>query len=128
MAARIKSLTALAATIVAGLATRSGSALVPAFVAEFGGDTLWATALFLAIRSVLNRLATRWVALLAAAGSLAVELSQLWRTPWLDALRSTRLGMLTLGNGFLYSDLLCYAVGVALAAALDRLLHPEVRA
>jgi hypothetical protein len=67
--------------------------------------------------------------------SVLVELSQLIHTPWLDALRANRFVALVLGRGFVASDLVCYAVGVALAAGTDawsatwsRASHqPEVR-
>ncbi len=62
-----------------------------------------------------------------AAASLAiayaVEFSQLYRAPWLDAIRADRLGGLALGQGFLWSDLVCYTLGVMLAAAVDRRVH-----
>jgi hypothetical protein len=61
-----------------------------------------------------------------AAGALgvaaAVEISQLYRAPWIDALRASRLGGLVLGRGFLWSDLVCYAAGAAGAAAIDAAL------
>lgn len=56
----------------------------------------------------------------AFAIATAIECSQLYRAPWIDAWRATTLGALVLGQGFLWSDLLCYAVGVALAAVVDR--------
>ena len=124
MQARLKIAIALAAVIAAGLATRSGHPLVPAFVARFGGDTLWATALWLALRLVAPSARRLPLVAIAAGTSLAVELSQLSDAAWLEAIRSTRLGVLLIGNGFLASDLLCYAVGIALAAGVDRLLLP----
>ncbi len=51
--------------------------------------------------------------------SLAVELSQLYQAPWLDAIRSSLPGRLVLGRGFLWSDLACYAASLALAAVAD---------
>jgi hypothetical protein len=48
---------------------------------------------------------------------LLVEVSQLSSADWLVGLRSTRLGALVLGRGFVWSDLLCYAAG-ALSAGL----------
>lgn len=48
-----------------------------------------------------------------------IELSQLYHTPWLDGLRSNRVGALALGRGFLWSDLACYAVGVACGVCVD---------
>ena len=68
------------------------------------------------------RVPTARLALGAAAFALAIELSQLYHAPWLDAVRATRPGALILGFGFLWSDLACYAVGIALAALIDCLL------
>ncbi len=59
------------------------------------------------------------------ATALFVELSQLIHWGWLDALRSTLPGRLVLGQGFLASDLVCYAVGVAMAFAIDWLAQRE---
>jgi hypothetical protein len=69
------------------------------------------------------------IALLVAFG---VEVSQLVHTPWLDALRATRLGALALGQGFVASDLAAYGAGVLLAVVLDvamrrpRIMSPSV--
>lgn len=61
----------------------------------------------------------------ALAVSVAVECSQLYHAPWIDAIRDTRFGALVLGSGFLWTDLLCYAVGVVIAATIDRLIRNE---
>ena len=53
--------------------------------------------------------------------ALVIETSQLFHTPWLDALRANRFAALVLGQGFLWSDLLCYAVGIALGVVMERL-------
>lgn len=45
--------------------------------------------------------------------AFAVEVSQLYHAPWIDGIRSTTLGGLVLGFGFLWSDLVCYLVGIA---------------
>jgi hypothetical protein len=57
-----------------------------------------------------------YIALLLSYG---IELSQLYQAPWLNSVRDTRLGGLLLGHGFLWSDLFCYTVGIALGAAID---------
>jgi len=56
---------------------------------------------------------------IALAVCAAVETSQLYHTPALDALRRTTLGHLVLGSGFDPRDLAAYAVGVAAAVLLD---------
>jgi len=69
------------------------------------------------------RARTRRLAGAALALCVAVEVSQLYRAPWLAALRATPLGALALGQGFLWSDLLCYALGVAGAALVNGVLR-----
>src|SRR5207237_49913 len=56
------------------------------------------------------------LATVALAYSCAIEVSQLYHAPWIDAIRRTLPGALVLGYGFLWSDLVCYAAGVALGA------------
>jgi hypothetical protein len=112
----------LVATIGLGLASRRWGSVLPDFVATYAGDTLWAMAAYWTLALVAPRVGGWRRGLLALGISLAVEVSQLFHPPWLDALRRTRLGGLLLGFGFLWSDLACYAAGVALALAIDRLL------
>jgi hypothetical protein len=104
--------------ILAAFATRSGSPLIPTLVAEYGGDTLWALMVFMVIRG----LAPRWPPWQSAGLALLIsylgEISQLYHAPWIDAIRSTWLGGVLLGYGFLWSDLVCYTIGI-LAGALS---------
>jgi hypothetical protein len=102
-----------------GVGSRRFAGHLPYVLATFAGDTLWALALFLLLGLVLPRVTTAWVAAAAFGLSTLVELSQLYHAPWIDAIRQTTLGGLVLGFGFLWSDLVCYAVGVALGAALE---------
>jgi hypothetical protein len=85
---------------------------LPAILTEYAGDTLWALMLF----SLASTLLAGRPILLRAAISLAlaflVEISQLYHAPWIDAIRQTTLGGLVLGFGFLWTDLVCYSVGV----------------
>ena len=111
---------AMALTVAAGLATRRYGAHLPAFVAEYGGDTLWALMVFLGIGALAPGWSTWRVAGVALATAFVVEISQLYRAPWIDAVRNTRLGGLVLGQGFLWSDLPCYAAGVAIGAVIER--------
>ncbi len=68
----------------------------------------------------LPRASTARLAAGALGIAVAVEFSQLWRTPWLEAVRDTRIGALVLGQGFLMSDIACCVAGVALAVLIDR--------
>ncbi|HEY4304974.1 MAG TPA: DUF2809 domain-containing protein [Gemmatimonadaceae bacterium] len=92
-------------------------------VRDFVGDALWAAMMFAFVSAAwpANSLAVR--AAVALAISWIVEFSQAYHAPSLDALRATTLGRLTLGTGFDPRDLLAYAVGVAVAAMLERTIR-----
>lgn len=107
------------ATIVLGLATRRFRGVLPDAVGAYAGDVLWAAMVYLLMAAAWPRASIRRVAAGAAIFALAIELSQLYDAPWIDAVRQTRIGGLVLGFGFLWSDLACYAAGLALAAPLD---------
>ncbi len=105
-----------------GLASRRYPGNLPPFVADYAGDTLWAATVFWCIALVRRRLGTGVVALSTLMFAFLVEFSQLYRAPWIDAVRGTPAGALALGSGFLWSDLVCHVAGVAVAAAVDVLL------
>ena len=56
---------------------------------------------------------------MAVAFSAAIEISQLYHAPWIDSIRQTTVGGLILGFGFLWSDLVCYALGVAIGVTIE---------
>ena len=118
----------LAATLAAGLASRRFPDALPGVIAEYGGDTLWATAVFFALRLVRPAARGGAIAAVAFGVAVAVELSQLAHPAWLDALRRRPGVGLVLGHGFVASDLVCYAAGVLLGwivgAAVRRVLRP----
>ena len=109
----------LVATIAIGLATRRYPAAFPHWIAEYAGDALWAVMIFWLVALIWRRADTLRIAAAALAISFAVELSQLYHAAWIDAIRGTTLGALMLGQGFLWSDLGAYAVGVLGAALVD---------
>jgi Protein of unknown function (DUF2809) len=114
----------IALVIPLGLGSRRYAHALPGFVAAYAGDTLWALAAFLGFGLVLPRASTLRVALLAMSFSVAIELSQLYHAPWIDSIRHTTLGGLILGFDFVWSDLVCYAVGVGLGVLIEQIrLH-----
>jgi hypothetical protein len=113
-------------TVALGLASRRFADALPAAVGAYAGDVLWAAMVYLLMAAAWPSASIRRIAVAAAIFALAVELGQLYHAPWIDAVRATRMGGLVLGFGFLWSDLACYAAGIALAAALDhRLARPS---
>lgn len=104
-----------------GLASRSYGNYLPAWLASYAGDTLWALLVFLLVGFLLPSTSTATVAVFALGFAFFIELSQLYHAPWLDDIRHNRLATLVLGYGFLWSDLLCYSVGVLLGMMLEQL-------
>ena len=113
-------------TVVLGLGSRRYGAALPDVLAAYAGDALWAAMVFWLAAIVRPRARTLHVAAAALAISFAVESTQLYRAPWIDAVRSNRLGALALGQGFLWTDLACYMVGVCVAALLDHALRARL--
>lgn len=107
------------AVVAAGLLWRSGFVPLPSSLAKYGGDALWALMVFVGFGLLLPRSSTSVVALLALAFSWAVEFSQLYHAPWLDAVRATLPGRLVLGNTFNWPDLPSYALGIGLGAWVE---------
>jgi hypothetical protein len=113
-------LSALAvATIATGLATRRVPAAFPEVLATFGGDVLWATLVYWLLAWLRPSAAAPRLACAAGLAALAVECSQLLH-PAAGGAWPIGLAHFVLGQGFLWSDLACYAVGIGLAWALDR--------
>lgn len=106
-------------TIILGLTSRRYADSLPTLIAAYAGDALWAAMVFWITAILRPRATTLHLAGTALSVALAVEISQLYHASWIDAIRATRLGALVLGHGFLWSDLACYAIGVAAAAAVD---------
>lgn len=105
-----------------GLASRHFRASLPSFIAEYSGDALWALMVFLIVGFLWAKGKTLQVAGAALAFAYAIEISQLYHAPWIDAIRHTTLGALVLGFGFLWSDLMCYTVGVGMGVLMELLL------
>ncbi|MEO5930514.1 MAG: DUF2809 domain-containing protein [Candidatus Kapaibacterium sp.] len=107
------------AVIPLGLGSRRYGGYLPAFIAAYAGDTLWTVMFYFIMVSLAPRLPVRRAAAIALAASYAIEILQLYHAPWIDSIRATTIGGLALGFTFLWSDLLCYTVGVLIAVAVD---------
>jgi len=105
--------------VALGLASRRYAALLPIFFAQYAGDTLWAVMVFVGVALLAPQWSTVRVAVATLVLSYSIEGSQLYHAPWIDTLRHTRVGGLVLGYGFLWSDVACYAVGVALGVVFE---------
>ena len=109
------------AVLLLGLASRRFSDGLP-FVRAYIGDVLWALMVYFGIALLFNRWPIRMVALGTLVFAFGIEVSQLYHAPWIDSIRQTRLGGLVLGFSFVWSDLLCYSIGVAIGVGVELLM------
>jgi hypothetical protein len=105
-------------TIGAGLIVHFDGRVLSFRVRDILGDALWAMMMvwWMGLALPRVRLSARGVAAFAICA--AVELSQRYHTPFLDAARLTIPGQLILGSGYDPRDFLAYAAGGIVAVTL----------
>ncbi|MBC8109258.1 MAG: DUF2809 domain-containing protein [Anaerolineae bacterium] len=119
---RLVWLLVLGVIIALGLGSRRFATDLPSFVANYAGDTLYAAAMFALTVILFPPWSITRAAIVSLVACVLIEISQLYHAPWIDSIRATRIGGWILGSGFLWSDLLCYGVGVGIMAALTWLV------
>ena len=114
-------------TIVLGLAVHLRGGWITPDARDVLGDGLWAAMIAWWVGAIVPGASLRTRLAVALGVCFAVETSQLYHAPWIDALRGTRVGHLVLGSDFDARDLLAYSLGVLTAAAIERLVWPGAR-
>lgn len=97
------------------ITTRTHSSWFHPFIVKYGGDTIWAGMFLFLLRIFFTKTKLWKLAMITFAAGVADETLQLYHAPWIEAIRHTRIGGLMLGFGFLWSDIICYGVGVIIA-------------
>lgn len=87
------------------------------------GDALWAVMIFLIFRFLFIKQGLLLISIWSLLLCYVVEFSQRYHAPWIDRIRSTTLGHLVLGQGFLWIDLLAYTIGIFCIAGLEYLMR-----
>lgn len=100
------------------ITTRTHRSWFHPLIAEYGGDVIWAGMFLFLLRVFFSQVKLWKLALICYAMGVADELLQLYHAPWIESIRQTRIGGLILGFGFLWSDVICYAVGTLIAYIL----------
>ena len=108
--------------IFLGLSSRKYVYYLPDFLGQYAGDTLWATMVYFGFAFIFNKFTIRRISILSLIFSYGIEISQLYQGEWINSIRRTLIGSLVLGHGFLFSDLLCYTVGICIAMIIDKLI------
>ncbi|MFK7775845.1 MAG: DUF2809 domain-containing protein, partial [Saprospiraceae bacterium] len=115
---RIHYLFLIILTIGVGLFSRSR--FIPMLIYPYLGDLLYCLMYYWIIGFLFPKMSYVKVLLGAMAICFAIEISQLVRVDWLNEIRNTTFGKLVLGNGFLWSDLVCYTLGGLLGVGLEK--------
>lgn len=119
---RLRYTSAVIALIALGLLSRRINGIPDAC-----GDALWAMMVFCCWRIMLVRRPLKTVALVALITSFLVEFSQILSFDLLVRLRSTFLGHMLLGQGFLWIDLLAYTIGIIVIYIITVFIEKKVR-
>jgi hypothetical protein len=106
------------ALIALGLGSRRPG--MPELCVLYVGDVLWGAFFFVLAALPRPSATTLEVWLVSTATTELIELSQLYKAPWAQAIRNTQLGSLLLGHSFSWSDTICVALGTSAAALIDR--------
>ncbi|BES64364.1 DUF2809 domain-containing protein [Gottschalkiaceae bacterium SANA] len=104
---RINALLWINFTILLGLASRAIT-----FVPLWIGDALYGILIFFMVKFIHVKKTNRTVAAMSLLLCYLIEFSQLYQAQWIKQIRRTIPGKLILGQGFLWSDLLAYTVGI----------------
>lgn len=110
-------------TIPLGLATRWKQQYFPVLINEYGGDVFAATCIFFGCRFLCVRWPLWKVALLGYLVSVLIEVQQLYQAPWAVKFRHITVVGILLGHGFLWSDIVCYAVGILIGTLISAILE-----
>jgi hypothetical protein len=106
-----------------GILSRKFSYSLPNLVNSYLGDAIWAAMIYVMMAFVFANKLPKQVAVFSLLFCFAIELSQLYQEPWINAIRNTTFGALVLGSGFLWSDLLAYALGVGMAFFIEKIFY-----
>jgi hypothetical protein len=111
---RFSYLILIISVIILGILSRKIDG-IPAFV----GDSLYAVMVYFGMRMLFINYSFKIAIVLALVFCFSIEFLQLYRAEWLLAIRRTTLGHYALGQGFLWSDLIFYTLGIVIAFLMD---------
>jgi hypothetical protein len=106
--------------IILGIISRKIS-LIPLFV----GDLLYAVMIFFILKTILSPIGAIQITILALLICYGIEFFQLYQANWIITIRKTLVGRYVLGQGFLWSDILAYTFGIAIARTIDFITFKE---
>ena len=104
-------------TIILGILSRKID-VIPTYF----GDALYAVMMYFGMRFIFVNRTTKIALLVALLCCYGIEFQQIYRADWIIQIRRTSMGHCALGQGFLWSDLGWYTIGVFAAYLFDNFL------
>ncbi|CAG7840109.1 hypothetical protein Z959_05155 [Clostridium novyi B str. ATCC 27606] len=108
--------------MILGLFSKRMNNVMTDFFKTYLGDSLWALMIFFGAAFIFTGMKTKKVALISLAFCYLIEISQLYDASWIDNIRKTTLGGLTLGYVFSWKDLIAYAIGIIVGIGIETLI------
>ncbi|MFV0936331.1 DUF2809 domain-containing protein [Bacillus thuringiensis] len=105
--------------IILGLSSRNFAFALSHLLNDYLGDALWALMIFTGFGFLFPKTETKKLAFISLMFCYGIEASQLYHAEWIDSIRTTTLGGLVLGYGFLWSDLVAYTIGVGVGVLCE---------
>ncbi len=107
-------------SILVGLLSRSELIELPEIVDTYIGDIIWAFMVYWLFAIIFVRRSLKYILIISFVFSFLIEISQLYHAEWIDTIRGIWIFALVLGHGFLWSDLICYSMGILLGYFVER--------
>lgn len=117
MKARIYYFIVFLSIILLGILSRKIS-----FIPLWIGDFLYAVMIYFLVRIFLPHKKAFLIAFLSILICYSIEFLQLYQADWIIELRKTLFGRYVLGQGFLWSDILAYTFGIAVAFLFEKIV------
>lgn len=92
------------------------------FIPLWIGDFLYAVMIYFLVRIFLPFKKAYLIAIISLLICYGIEFLQLYQAEWIIELRKTLFGRYVLGQGFLWSDILAYTFGIAVASLIEKII------
>lgn len=103
------------------ISSRKYVTVLPQYISDYASDILWALMVYFGFGFFMYKKSIKNIVLSSFIFSCLIEISQLYKSDWINNIRNTTIGSLILGNGFLESDLICYAIGIFIGTLLENI-------
>ncbi|WP_294343881.1 DUF2809 domain-containing protein [uncultured Clostridium sp.] len=96
--------------------------VLPLSIGNYLENVLKALIIYLFIAFIFKKISAINISVISMLICSCFSISNLCEIPWVDNIKNTSIGLFILGNSFVYTDLICYLVGVILGFVLEMLL------